>query len=269
MIALTVVSGALIGVILGALGGGGSILTVPVLVYLLGQNAHGATTASLVVVGATALTGALAHWKRGRVRVMPGLIFGTAGIGGAVVGSWLSSGISSSTLLAAFSVVMVVAALAMLRRTLRPAAHSGGTQESGLSGDGSTTDASGPQRTRPVMLVLTASAVGLLTGFFGVGGGFVIVPALVLVMGFEMPVAIGTSLLVIVINSGAALVARVGTPIHVNWLLVSVLTLAAIGTSVLGSKLLNVIAPLRLTYGFTALLVTVGLYTLAQSVLVA
>src|SRR5579875_2017688 len=105
---------------LGALGGGGSILTVPALVYLLHQNAHAATTASLIIVGLTALAGAIGHWRAGRVRAGAGAVFGLLGIAGSYAGSRASAAVSQHVLLVAFAVLMVIAAVAMLRRRSIP-----------------------------------------------------------------------------------------------------------------------------------------------------
>jgi len=104
-----------------------------------------------------------------------------------------------------------------------------------------------------------------LTGFFGVGGGFVVVPALVLALGFTMPVAVGTSLLVIAINSTSALLSRMGQGVHLDWLLIGVFTLAAIVGSLLGGRLATRVRPQRLTAAFTVLLVAVALYTAVRS----
>lgn len=272
MLALAVVVGLAIGATLGAIGGGGSILTVPALVYLLGQSAHAATTGSLVVVGATALTGMVVHRRAGRVRLREGLMFGVLGVAGSLVGSKLSSSVSSSALLAAFSLLMLVAAGAMAKRArrvmtpaVRPALRVG-------AGSIATADPVDPppagtvaQRRSAPVIVAAASAVGLLTGFFGVGGGFVVVPALVLVLGFEMPVAVGTSLLVIAINSAVALAARLGTPAHVDWTLIAVFAAVAMAGSILGARLASVLRPQRLMGAFTVLLVAVAIYTLARS----
>ena len=118
---------------------------------------------------------------------------------------------------------------------------------------------------RVLKVVVTASAVGLLTGFFGVGGGFVVVPALVLALGFTMPVAVGTSLLVIAINSTSALLSRMGHGVHLDWLLIGVFTLAAVVGSLLGGRLATRVSPQRLTAAFTMLLVAVALYTAVRS----
>jgi uncharacterized membrane protein YfcA len=110
-----------------------------------------------------------------------------------------------------------------------------------------------------------ASAVGLLTGLFEVGGGFVVVPVLVLVLGFEMPEAVGTSLLVIAINSGAALLARIGTQVHVDWPLLTTFSAAAIAGSLAGNRIATVARPRRVALAFTVLLVVVALYSAARS----
>jgi uncharacterized membrane protein YfcA len=127
---LAVPAGLLIGLSLGALGGGGSILTVPALVYVLGQSAHGATTASLVIVGVTSLAGMAAHARAGRVRFGSGLIFGGLGTVGSLAGARLSAGVNSDVLLAAFAVLVLIAAGAMLARAAgagRPRRRRGGT----------------------------------------------------------------------------------------------------------------------------------------------
>ncbi len=269
MLLLAIVMGLVIGLSLGALGGGGSILTVPALVYVLGQSAHGATTASLVVVGITAMAGAFAHLRGGRVRVRAGLLFGTLGVAGSVLGSRLSSGMAPSVLLAGFSLVMLVAAGAMFLRArtrIAPAYVDAAVPRSGGSSSSPTPSAVVRDRPNLVLMVATASGVGLLTGFFGVGGGFLVVPALVLVMGFDVPVAVATSLLVISINSAAALVARVGAPTHVNWAIVGIFTLFAVGASVVGARVAAIVEPRRIARAFSLLLVVIALYTLGRSI---
>jgi len=267
MLAMALPIGLLIGLSLGALGGGGSILTVPALVYLLGQDPRAATTGSLLIVGVTALVGMAAHHRAGRVRVVQGLVFGVLGMAGAYVGSRLSATVAPAVLLAAFSVLMlVVAAMMVARRRAQLRAMTDGEVETGSP--------SPVLQVRPTFVcdcpralkvVVTASAVGLLTGFFGVGGGFVVVPALVLALGFTMPVAVGTSLLVIAINSTSALLSRMGHGVQLDWVLIGVFTLAAIVGSLLGGRLATRVRPERLTAAFTTLLVAVALYTAARS----
>jgi uncharacterized membrane protein YfcA len=267
VLALAVLVGLAIGASLGALGGGGSILTVPALVYLLGQSAHSATTVSLVVVGVSALAGMALHARAGRVRLAEGATFGALGAAGSVLGSRLSAGVAEPVLLSAFGGLMLAAAGAMAVRSRRQA---GTGQDAGIA---EGTDAPGPPvvaqrkvRRRPVTVVAAASVVGLVTGFFGVGGGFVVLPALVLVLGFEMSVAVGTSLLVIAVNSAVALAARIGTHVHVDWPLLLVFTAAAMTGALLGTRLASFVSPRRLASSFTVLLVAVALYTIARSV---
>jgi len=218
MLSIAVAAGLLIGVLLGALGGGGSILTVPVLVYLLHQEPHAATAGSLLIVGITAAAGTIAHWRTGRVRLAPGIAFGVLGVAGSYAGTRLSSSVPPDLLLSLFAGLMLAAAAAMLRR--RP-----GTAGQDERAGGSTIVR------RALTIIAAATGVGLLTGFFGVGGGFVIVPALVLLLGFDMPAAVGTSLLVIAINSAAALAARLGGPVSLDWALLAVFTVLLIAVA--------------------------------------
>ncbi len=291
--AIAIPAGLLIGLSLGALGGGGSILTVPALVYLLHQRPHAATTASLLIVGITALAGTAAHWRAGRVRTVQGITFGVLGVAGSYAGSRLSASIPPGLLLTLFAGLMLTAATAMLRRQRRPggqrgpaAAASGGplpvtgldrvaapataSQTRTVILDRPASPASArrngtPAARRALKISAAATGVGLLTGFFGVGGGFVIVPALVLALGFEMPAAVGTSLLVISVNSAAALGARLGEGVHLDWALTGVFTLAALAGTLGGNRIASRVSTSRLTAAFTVLLVAVAVYTLSRS----
>ncbi len=249
--------GFLIGLSLGALGGGGSILAVPVLVYLAGQDARAATATSLVLVTMTALVGIVPHWRAGRVRLVPGLVFGAVGVTGAIAGSRLNERADPDVLLLLFSGVMLAAATAMWRsaqrrRSLPPEAARTTT----VTVDASTV----------VRVALTGSLVGLLTGFFGVGGGFVIVPMLVLALGFSMPEAVGTSLLVIVINSVVALVMRAGAG-GVEWSVVVPFAVSSMAGVIVGGRIAGRRDPATLQQAFAVLLVVVALYTATTSLL--
>jgi len=118
---------------------------------------------------------------------------------------------------------------------------------------------------RGLKIVAAATGVGLLTGFFGVGGGFVIVPALVLALGFDMPAAVGTSLLVIAINSAVALAVRLGGHVHLDWPLLGVFTAAALAGALAGNRVASRVDPSRLTTAFTVLLIAVAAYSLIRS----
>jgi uncharacterized membrane protein YfcA len=285
LIALPV--GLVIGLSLGALGGGGSILTVPALVYLLDQDPHSATTGSLLIVGITALAGSVAHARAGRVRVAQGLVFGILGVAGSYVGSRLSASVDPHVLLTAFAGLMVVAAAAMYRRlrasrTLAvaappvavtvPATDSGGGAASppplatAVRTDVRWWVSRRPAPKAALKVLVAATVVGLLTGFFGVGGGFVIVPALVLALGFEMPVAVGTSLLVIAVNSAASLLVRLGSDVHLDWGLMALFTGAAVIGSIAGNRVASRVNPAKLSAAFIVLILVVAAYTAARSI---
>lgn len=260
--------GFLVGVSLGALGGGGSILAVPVLVFVAGQDPSAATTTSLVVVGVAALIGAHGHWRAGRVRVAQGVMFGLVGIAGSVTGSALNRRLDDDVLLLAFAVLILVAAWRIVVGC--PSCTRSG--EASAIGDAAVGDRAVKTRSRtmtPVRvakIVAAGTAVGFLTGLFGVGGGFVIVPALALVLEFPMGVAIGTSLLVIAVNTGAALAARVRAG-SIDWATTLAFTAAAIAGVGAGKRVADRLEAESLQRSFAALLVGVALYTGARAML--
>jgi uncharacterized membrane protein YfcA len=264
VLAWAIPAGLAIGVSLGALGGGGSILTVPALVYLLHQNAHAATTASLIIVGLTAAAGAAGHWRAGRVKVAEGTVFGLLGVAGSYAGSRASASVSQHVLLAAFAGLMVIAAAAMLHRRSAPAARPAPAAAPG-SPAGRAAAVTAWRLRGGLRVAGAATVVGLLTGFFGVGGGFVIVPALVLALGFGMATAVGTSLLVIAISSAAALAARAGSGFGLDWALVAVFTVAAIAGTLAGKRIAGRVTGRALTVSFACLLVALASYMLARS----
>lgn len=236
--------GLVVGIALGSLGAGGSILTVPALVYLLGQSPAAATTGSLIIVGITSAVAVIPHARAGNVRLGRGLLFGAVGVVGSLLGAYLAGGVPPHVLLSAFAVLMFVVAWMMWHRARRTAPASG----------------AGAEVTKPILVVLTASLVGLLTGFFGVGGGFAVVPALVLALGLPMTAAVGTSLVVIIINSATALAGRIGSGFALDWpVILGFAVVAAVG-SVAGQRLSKRVSPQTLTYAFVAMLVAVGAY---------
>jgi len=257
--------GLLIGLSLGALGGGGSILTVPALVYLLGQDPHQATTGSLVIVGTTSLIALVPHARRGHVRFGQGLAFGALGTAGSLAGSTLATHVRPAVLLSAFAALMLVVAALMLRRSQR-GPDAPGSLATGPTEPMLTLRPLGCACPRVAKVVVTATAVGLLTGFFGVGGGFALVPALVLALVFPMPVAVGTSLLVIAVNSATALAARATSGPSLDWGVIAAFTAAAVAGSLLGGRVSAQMAPRLLTRAFAVLLVAVAVYTAALNV---
>lgn len=259
------VTGAIIGLSLGALGGGGSILAVPVLVYLLGQSPAQATTGSLVVVGVTSLIGAATAYRAGNVMLGRGVAFGLVAIGGAVVGAQASAHVPEPVLLAAFAVLMLVVGTVMAVRQIRGRrADTAANRAPSLRVDDpiiTFTPTFACQCPRALKVLVTATAVGLLTGFLGVGGGFLVVPALLLALALPMEYAVGTSLVVITITSAVALAVRAGSGIQPDWGLVLLLTLASATGGFLGARLALRTDTRRLSGAFTVLVLTVAGYT--------
>jgi uncharacterized protein len=266
-VAVILAAGALIGLSLGALGGGGSILTVPVLVYGLGQSAAQATTGSLLVVGVTALVGAVTAYRSGNVLLTRGLAFGAIAIGGAVAGAKASGLVDQPVLLAAFAALLLVVAAVMGGRQFR--SRRGQRTEAATSNVGDPIITFSPsfacQCPRAFKVLATATVVGLLTGFLGVGGGFLVVPALVLALGLPMSSAAGTSLVVITITSASALAVRAGSGTHPNWGLVALLSAVAVLGGWAGARLTARTDTSRLQAAFTILLLLVAGYTAWRS----
>lgn len=263
--------GFLIGLSLGALGAGGSVLAVPALVYAAGEGARQATATSLVVVGLAAAVGMVAHYRAGRVHVGIGVVFGLAGVGGSVAGSALNRQLDPNLLLLAFSLLVVLAAWRMVtgcpsctrmgeHRELLPS-----PARSTQGWAGTAVAVLGRVDAKTALGVIGAgTAIGFLTGLFGVGGGFVIVPALTLLVGLNMADAIGTSLLVIALNSATALAARLATT-SVDWAVTVPFALAAVAGVLAGKRLGLALDPKRSLRWFAAVLVTVAVYTAARA----
>lgn len=272
-----VLAGLAIGLTLGAMGGGGAIITVPVLVYLIGQSPTEATTGSLAVVGVAAAVSVVAHHRAAQVRWVPGLTFAIVGTVGTFVGARLSAHVAPNVLLLSFALLLLVVAALTLRRMRRTGSTPGdlsvdGSEEGPVDepdwgGDVPARWGGSLDWPRVGRVLLTAIGVGALTGFFGVGGGFAVVPALVIVLGFSMREAAGTSLLVIAVNSATALASRLGSGISLDWLVLSVLTAAAVAGGLVGARVAGRVSQALLAKAFAALLVAVALYAGTRSLL--
>jgi len=264
--------GFLIGLSLGALGGGGSILAVPALVYVAGQQAQAATTTSLIVVGLASLLGMGDHWRAGRVRLGPGVVFGLAGAGGSLAGSALNRRLDPDFLLLVFAGLVLIAAWRMLTGcptcTKEGERQATDTEGSASPGSDSVTVVAGLQVDAATVakFLIAGTVVGFFTGLFGVGGGFVIIPALTLALGFAMPEAIGTSLLIIAINSAVALAARVGHG-GIDWAVTAPFTLSALAGVLAGGRVADRLPARTMLRWFAGLLVAVALYTATRSIL--
>lgn len=247
---LAIVLGTVIGLSLGAIGGGGSILTVPILVYIIGQDAHAATATSLAVVGTTALAGAIPHWRAGRVSLTTALPFGAAGIAGAFAGAWANHLLPGWLILGLFGILMIVVAVRLLAGKRAQTAKPATAKVVGWS--------------RWVRVVGAGLIVGIMTGFFGVGGGFLIVPALVLVLGLSMREAVGTSLVVIAINSASGLLAHLrygGLDLTTSGLFIVGGAFGALAGALLSGRL----DERRLQLGFAAFVAVVGLWLMVDN----
>ena len=253
-----VAGGILVGLLMGALGGGGAIMAVPLLTFSLGLPPEHATVGSLVIVGAGAASGLVAHVRRRNPRPLVGLVFGALGIGGSALATRLSRLLDGSVLLTLFSVLLLVVAVVMIRKETRR--HSAPLSET----ERRTPVWSSPRSWVP--LVLTATAVGFLTGLFGVGGGFIIVPALTLVVGLGIRPAICTSLVVILVNSVTTLALHAAVLPHLEWEVVTPFALTAVVGSVLGTAVGSRMNTRLLSLGFAGLLVLSAGYTALQSV---
>ncbi len=244
MIVLGFALAALIGISLGLLGGGGSILTVPIFVYVLGFGAKSAIAMTLPVVGTTSFIGALSHWREGNLDLRVALLFGAVAMSGAFLGARLAHFLTGTEQLAILGVVMLAAAMSMLRG--RP------------KGDSSL-----PRRPLPVILG-AALTVGLLTGLVGIGGGFLAVPALVLLARTPMKQAIGTSLLVIAMNSAAGFAGYVGQ-VTIPWgFLAGFTAMATIGILV-GTRLVRHVSQEQLRRSFAVFLFAMAFFVLYQN----
>jgi uncharacterized protein len=247
MVALTVALAVFVGVALGMLGGGGSILTVPLLAYVAGMDAKQAIATSLLVVGVTSAVGAISHARAGRVQWRTGLIFGAAGMVGAYLGGVLAGFIPGTVLLIGFALMMIATAIAMLR----------GGKNVGAAEDGDR---------MPVGKVLAEGVVvGLVTGLVGAGGGFLVVPALALLGGLPMPVAVGTSLVVIAMKSFAGLAGYLSS-VAIDWRLAGAVTAAALVGGLIGTRLTAMVNPDALRKAFGWFVLAMSSVILAQEV---
>jgi uncharacterized membrane protein YfcA len=233
-----------IGLSLGFFGGGGSILTVPLLVYVFGLPPKQAIASSLLVVASASAFAALQHARAGNLRVRVALVFGAAGMAGAYLGARVAAFVSGEVLLLLFAALMGLTALAMWR------------------GRGAST-ASTEREVSPPKLIVQGLAVGSFTGLVGAGGGFLIVPALVLWAGLPMPAAVGTSLLVIVLNSLAGF-AGYAAHVRIEPGLVAAVAACAIVGSFAGSRLTRLVHPSSLRRAFAGFVLAMAVVILVR-----
>lgn len=243
---LTVASGAFIGLALGTTGGGGSLLAVPLIVYVLGIAAQPAAAMSLVVVGASALLGVYQRKDSGDIKVKAALVFSTTGAAGAWAGALGHRFVRHEVVLLLFGLLMVLAAWQMWRRGTVPtqsAPHQSCAEQF--------------PRSCWLKVSVIGLAVGLLTGFFGVGGGFVIVPALAVVLGFPTQMAVSTSLLIIALVSVGGLFGHLHEG-GVDWPLTGLLLLGSGLGMTGGSWIVQRISPATVTRSFVTAAIVIA-----------
>ena len=261
MIVVATILAVFIGMAVGLLGGGGSILTTPLLIYVVGFDAKQAIAASLFVVGVTSIFGLISHARAGRVVWRIGLIFGAAGMVGAFIGGQIGARLPSALLLAAFAVMMGVTAVAMIRGRKQVA----GKAHKGLP---------------VVRILLDGLVVGFVTGLVGAGGGFLVVPALALLAGLAMPKAVATSLLVVAMKSFAGLAGYIfvfgqgsfvslNPQTQINWSVTLLITAAAIVGALIGSAVVGRIHPDKLRKAFGYFVLVMAVFILSQQIGVA
>mgnify|MGYP003383456016 FL=1 len=239
-----------IGAVLGFIGAGGAVVAVPAFIYLFGFTPLEATTASLAVVAVSAGSGAIPRFKAHQVRLRQALLFWGLGIVGTFAGARLATVLPEKVVLAGFAVVMLGAAVAMWRKS-------------------SAVEPSAERRTAPWLLPVVAVAIGLLTGIFGVGGGFLIVPALVLVFGFPFGIATGTSLVVVALNSLTALAFKFDTVSQVEWHVPLLVIVGGLVGSVVASALNTGISQQLLERAFAVLLVVLAVWMALQTLVLS
>ena len=284
MILTALAVGALIGLVVGALGAGGGILSVPALIYLLGVAPHEATSASLVIVLFTALAALGGRIGKNTICYQIALVFAALATVGTWLGSLANQAVSADLLMYAFALLLICVGLVMLRRAypglLRGAARAGSSGVFSDDGVAAADDAGGTSSTPALRAVsamgevtsigaaplwrvaLVATITGALTGFFGVGGGFAIVPALTLVLHLPIKRAASTSLLIMAITAVVALVARAQTSLSIDLGVIGAFTVASMLGGIAGAPLTRKVSSQKLTASFAALLLAVAVATL-------
>ncbi|MBE8222147.1 MAG: sulfite exporter TauE/SafE family protein [Bdellovibrionales bacterium] len=255
MIILGYLSAILIGLFLGLLGGGGSILTVPIFVYLIGLSTKTSIALSLAVVGAVSLIGVFKHWKLGNVNFKIVALFSPFAMVGTFFGAKLSKYVSGSFQLILFAVVMLIAAVFMFKK------NKNSTKKTPSTNENKKTSYS----TKDILIIATEGIfVGILTGLVGVGGGFLIVPALVLLTKIPMKEAVGSSLLIISLKSFAGFYGYLGQ-VNIDWnFLLIFIAIASVGIFI-GTYLIRFISQAQLKKVFSIFLIIMGVFILYKN----
>lgn len=246
----------LIGISLGLIGSGGSILAVPTLIYVMGIEPRGAIAMSLIIVGFVSLIGMIPYWRQGKISFRTVAFFTPTAMMGAFLGAQIVrlSWITPTIQLVTFGLMMLTASFFMIRKASPPKNSSSSSHQNQISP---------PKNNRVWLIPLEGLGVGLLTGFVGIGGGFLIIPALVLVSKIPMKEAVGTSLLMIALNSVAGFLGYLGQ-VNLNWLLLSWFTVFAIAGVLTGSYSSHYVEGEKLQKGFGYFLIAVAVFILIK-----
>lgn len=258
---LAILAGAATGIVLGLFGSGGSIIATPALLYLLDVAPKSAIAMSLGIVAVTATIAALDNWKRGNVDVSVAAVFGLFGVAGTYAGARLGVVTPVVIQLVVFALVMYAAAWRMLKpaRLAVPAAAT-------LSGHAAALPCTGMFSPCMAHMALHGIGVGILTGFVGVGGGFLIVPALVLLSRIPMKIAVGTSLAIVAAKSYAGFAGYMGA-VPIDWGLMGGFTAVTVVASFAGTRIAHRFSQDTLKRAFAVFLLFVASYILLKSVL--
>lgn len=274
---MSILFGIITGISLGLTGGGGAVFAVPMLVYGLGIPTRQAVLISLVSVGATALLGFLQKWRRGEAELRTGLLFAAAGILGAPLGSWTAHQIPDSLLMLLFALLMTVIATVMWRKGSR----SSGQAAVCIPLDHAVTAADyrhdGPRCQRDAcgnliltsrcarLLLLTGVTAGILSGMFGVGGGFIIVPALIVFSSMSMSRAVGTSLMVISLVSASGVISQLSAGQHLQWQTAALFVAGGLPGLTAGQTAARYLSASTLQKVFAVAILLVAMFVLAKN----
>lgn len=244
---LPIIMGGAVGFSLGFFGSGGSVLAVPILVYVIGMNPKEAIASSLVIVGATAVAGAVQKIRQNQVCFKVAVFFGVAGMVSAFLGAKSSKFISGSTQLIVFALLMLASSMSMFFKKQNKQNTQGSCDMSlGLA-------------------MILGLGVGFLTGLVGVGGGFLIVPALVALGGLNIRHAMGTSLLIISLNALSGVAGYIGN-VNFDWALIVLFVLSSSVASVVGAKLSSGVNTVKMQKAFAVFILVVGIFVLVKNI---
>jgi uncharacterized protein len=249
-----ILSGFTVGVSLGLTGGGGSLLAIPLLVYAVGQSPHMALGTSLASVGATAFSGAVRRMMEGRVEVRAGLLFAVLGSVGTYIGTRMNARVPGSVLLILLAGLTVLLAVRMWCRASRE-------KNSCVVGERNE-----EKRFQPIPLVATAIGCGFASGFFGIGGGFIVVPALVLVVGLSMDAAVATSLLVISFNGAVGVISYAAQGRAIDYSVAGIFVAGGLAGMWVGQKTGNHLNERMLSRLFAAVLLLVAMFLIYKNI---